>query len=234
MSVLNEKAMRRSLPNVFRHIPVVHGLGAVYRRARTHAIERFLRIDTVTLPPQEHDRSEFPTDCFRYDTIDYRLLRRVINRLELRPYDVAYELGCGLGRIVCVLARQRIHRSIGIELSPALARRAEQNIASLRGRRAEAEIRIQDAAEANYDDGTVFVLFNPFGERILAAVLEQIHDSLLRSPRSIRMAYILPRRDFLMEQADWLRSTGSLNSAWFGINVSFWTNTPDTALRLAA
>jgi len=221
MAAMNKNTVDRSLPNVLRRVPVVHGLGAMYRRARTSAIERFLRINTVTLPPQEHDRSEFPTDCFLYDTIDYRLISQVLDRLQLRPYDVAYELGCGLGRIVCVLARQRIHRSIGIELSPALARRAEQNITTLRGRRAEAEIRVQDAAEANYDDGTVFVLFNPFGGRILGAVLERIHDSLQRSPRSMRIAYINPRRDFLMEQAAWLRGTGSLDSAWFGISVSF-------------
>jgi SAM-dependent methyltransferase len=196
---------------------------------RNALTDRCLGIDTLTIPPQESDRSAFPSDCFRYDTVDYQLLKRVISRLSLGKDDVVYELGCGLGRIVCVAARRRIRKCVGVELSPALAARARQNARALRHRRAEVDIIVQDAAAADYDDGTVFILFNPFGERILAAVLDRIRESIDREPRPIRIAYILPRRDFLMEQADWLRCTGRMHSEWFGMDVSFWRSTDAVA-----
>jgi predicted RNA methylase len=213
-----------TLPGLLRRIPIVHRIGGSIRRLRNVLIDRHLRIDTVALPPQEFDRSAFPNDCFRYDTIDYRLLNQVIDRLSPARDDVVYELGCGLGRIVCVVARRSVQKCVGVELSPALAARARENVRRLRGRRADAEILVQDAAVTDYDDGTVFILFNPFGERVLAAVLQRIRKSLERNPRTIRIAYILPRRDFLMQQADWLRCTERMHSEWFGVDVSFWAS----------
>jgi cyclopropane fatty-acyl-phospholipid synthase-like methyltransferase len=214
-----------TFPGLLRRISIIHRIGGSIRRLRNVLIDHYLRIDTMTLPSQELDRSAFPDDCFRYDTIDYRLLNQVIDRLSLGQDDVVYELGCGLGRIVCVVARQSVQKCVGVELSSALAARAGENVRRLRGRRADAEILVQDAAVTDYDDGTVFILFNPFGERVLAAVLQRIRASLERNPRIIRMAYILPRRDFLMEQAGWLRCTERMHSEWFGMDVSFWAST---------
>jgi precorrin-6B methylase 2 len=224
----------KSIPDIIRCVPLAKRLGARLRRLRTFCLERSYRIDTTTLPVDERDRSAFPQDCFRYDTIDYGLVRLVLDRLQLGADDVAYEIGCGLGRIVCMLARRPIRKCVGIEISPALAEGARRNIQSLRGRRCETEIRLQDAAEADYSDGTVFLLFNPFGERILTAVLERIHQSLQANPRPIRIAYIIPRRDRLLEAAPWLRCTGRCEYDWYGIEVSYWANTPETSLRLAA
>jgi precorrin-6B methylase 2 len=85
--------------------------------------------------------------------------------VRIADHDVVMDIGCGMGRVLCVFARRRLKKCIGIEFSGELAGIAERNARALRGRRAPIEIRIGDAAEADYTEGTIFWIYNPFGER---------------------------------------------------------------------
>jgi hypothetical protein len=195
------------------------------RRLRTLLIERYLNIrtegpegDAVWLPSRY-------SDAVDYMPIDYALLREQIKPLELTRDDVAVDIGCGMGRTLCVLARRNVRKCIGIELDPVLAECACANARRLRGRKAPIEVRVGDAAMADYSEGTVFWLYNPFGARTLQAVLERIHRTLEGAPRTIRIAYVYPVHEEVLASCGWLACTGRKQTALFLNNeVSYWSN----------
>jgi len=55
-------------------------------------------------------------------------------------------------------------------------------------------IEIVNAEVYNFDpkEGTVFFMFNPFGLKTMAKVLENIRQALISHPRKIRIAYYGP------------------------------------------
>lgn len=116
-------------------------------------------------------------DGARYEPMPYWLLGRVVRRLVPTPDDVVFDIGCGRGRVVAVFARYPVRRVVGVELDPELARAAADNARRVRGRRAPVEIRCCDARGACYDDGTIFVMCNPFGRETLGHVLGRMQRS---------------------------------------------------------
>jgi len=61
------------------------------------------------------------TDQKHYESLDYVYLNGILNRLGLMPHDVFYDIGCGAGRVLCLAARRRVRRVVGIECVPELA-----------------------------------------------------------------------------------------------------------------
>lgn len=173
------------------------------RRARSRALDRWLGIDSITLPPFERRPGTFP-DSVHYEPPDYILLWHALRRVHLAPSDVFFEIGCGLGRVVCDVARRRVARVVGIELCAELARVAELNASTVHRRRAAVEIRTCDAAEAEYDGGSVFFMFNPFGAATMSAVMDRIWESLERSPRQIQIVYMNPLHSEVLHKQQWL------------------------------
>ncbi len=128
-----------------------------------------------------------------YSTISYHFIERILDRLELRSSDVTVDLGSGKGRFVCAAARRRIATAIGVELSSELCAIARENARNVRGRAAPIEIVEVEAQRFDYDRGNVYYLFDPFGPETIAAVLSRLADSIARSPRAVRLAYVNPR-----------------------------------------
>ena len=110
-----------------------------------------------------------------------------------------------LGRVVLVAARKPIRAAIGVEFNERLARQAAENAQTLRGRRAPVSIRHEDATEADYDDCTVFWLYNPFGPTTMVRVLDRIRASHEARPRRVRVIYALPKQADLFDAQSWLR-----------------------------
>jgi SAM-dependent methyltransferase len=157
-----------------------------------------------------------------YEPTDYLLLKKCIRRLNLLPCDVVFDVGCGMGRVLCFVARMNVAKCIGIELSPELASVAVKNAQRLRGKRCPIEVRVADAATADYSEGTVFWLFNPFGPSVIEAMLQQIKSSLARSPREIRIAYLAPFHNEVMKKQNWLACFGC-ESVWYkNTEVTYW------------
>ncbi|MFG0259649.1 MAG: class I SAM-dependent methyltransferase [Phycisphaerales bacterium JB041] len=173
------------------------------RRVRSRTLDTLLGIDSITIPPFERRPGTFP-DSVHYEPPDYVLLRHALRRVRLAPSDVFFEIGCGLGRVVCEVARQRVERVIGIELCAELARVAERNAVTVRRRQAAIEIRVGDAAEADYDGGTVYFMFNPFGAATMSAVMDRIRESVERSPRHVRVVYMNPLHSDVLRRQPWL------------------------------
>jgi cyclopropane fatty-acyl-phospholipid synthase-like methyltransferase len=200
----------------------VRRLKSLARRLIDGCAERYLNIRTSGCRGDRSVGQGYFGDGRHYEPLDYPLLVRCLKALDLNAEDTVFEIGCGMGRVVCLLARRRVRRCVGIELSEELAERARANVASVRGRRSPVEILAADAAFADYSDGTAFYLFNSFGPRTLAAVLERIRSTLDRDPRRVRFVYVNPFHDDVFEAAGWLRYAGAVRSRWFKTHASCW------------
>src|SRR5262245_33163401 len=158
-------AIIRQLTQTLRGQPLLYRGVIAARRMHAHLVDRALNIDTV--PSRENaDPEAAPSpidtryhDPVSYDVMDYPLLRRFLRPLEMHADDVVFDLGCGMGRMLCVASRMGVHRCVGVEASPMLVERAKVNARTLRAPKAPIEIRQADAATADYSRGTVYCLF---------------------------------------------------------------------------
>lgn len=203
---------------------VLHG-----RNVRAGAMDRWLNIHTVAHEVHPRAGLEHAVDAYPYEPIHYPLAMRFLRMLNVGADDVVYDLGCGLGRFVCLAARTGARRSVGVEISDVFANGARRNALSLRGRGpgCDVEIILDDAASVEYDDGTVFLLFNPFGEQTMRAVLHKIERSLIHNPRNIRIGYGNPMHEELLEECTWLERYDEYRSMWYERPSSFWRLSPD-------
>jgi SAM-dependent methyltransferase len=220
-----------AVANLLRNIPGLPNMVHIARRLRENIIDRRLNIRTarpLDRRPSIGLSSSFG-DALEYQVVDYQLLRRYMEPLRIGPDDVLIDIGCGMGRVLCVFARTRLRKCIGIEISEELASIAKRNARSLHGCRTPIEIRVGDAAEADYSVGTIFWIYNPFGERTMYTVLSGLGESLSVSPRRIQIVYVNPVCEAVFRQFSWLICTGVRNFPFYhsgaeGAKVSYWTN----------
>lgn len=180
----------------------------VYFRARgllAKLLDCYYRIQTESSEPFR--LAGLCKDGVRYQPTPYWLIRKIIKRIDLCEDDVVFDLGCGKGRVVAVFSRQKVHQVIGIEIDEGLAQVAARNANRVRGRRSPIRILCENAADANYEKGTVFFLFNPFGIETLEIVLSRIESSVVADPRSVRIVYYNPRHVELFRSTPWLDFT---------------------------
>jgi SAM-dependent methyltransferase len=202
---------------------------AVVRSGEVWLVDQWLGVDTQSLLTPEHLREDHISvngDGYWYEAIAYSSLWQYIRWLRPSHSDVVYEIGCGMGRAMCLFVRYPIRGCVGIELRSDLAEKARQNLQGLRGRVAPFEIRNEDASEADYRDGTIYFLFNPFGRATLEAVLVQIRRSILAQPRKIRVLYVNPVYEDVLARCGWLKFECSRRMIGYRSGASYWCHTP--------
>lgn len=171
----------------------------------------------------DHSVTSINVDSSGYESPDYANLRKIISFLNPQPHDVVFDLGSGMGRVLCLFAKRRVKRCVGIELFPSLCEVAEANAERLKGRMCPIEIRQGDVAQADFTEGTIFFLFNPFGADTLRCVIERINDSKRQSPREITFVYYKDLHAGVFESFSSLKKHHEMKT-FSGINVSFWRN----------
>jgi SAM-dependent methyltransferase len=139
-----------------------------------------------------------------YGTLSYRGLFQIFDWLALNRSDVVIDLGCGKGRVLCCASLYDVEQVIGVEDTSELCDVARNNLQRIRGRRASAMVIHGKAEDFDYVRGTVFYLYNPFGPNTLKTVVSQIGEGLRQNPRSIRVVYVNPRHDAVLEATAWL------------------------------
>lgn len=169
---------------------VITSLGKKWKRG----IDGLLGVNTIDQPQTGESllTSSRHGDQHAYSSPDYIDLWRIASRLGLRRSDVVFDLGCGLGRFVCVCALYRVRRVVAIEIDPGLAAACRENAARLARRASPVEVRVEDAAETSVAGGTVFFLFNPFGVLTLKSVLSNIAAARPMNGASRRLLYLNP------------------------------------------
>jgi hypothetical protein len=173
-----------------------------------------------------HPEESAHGDNVYYEPLNYLYVRRMLRLLELRNDDVLYDIGCGKGRILCVAARSRLKKVVGVELFEELCAEARANARRLRGRNTAIEVICGDATTIDYDDGTVFVLYNPFGEATMASVIAKLRDSVRRKPRNLRIGYYMPVCEHILAAEPWLEKYDSFET--MSCSASLWrSRAPD-------
>jgi SAM-dependent methyltransferase len=108
---------------------------------------------------------------------DYDHLQQLFAEVQIGPDDVLVDVGCGKGRAInWFLSRYPNNKVYGIELDAEVCARTR---ARLR-RFSNVNILCGDAIELLPSDGTVFYLYNPFGESVMRKFISKV----LEPPRT--------------------------------------------------
>ena len=143
-------------------------------------------------------------DAHMYAPARYRTIASLLAMTPMGSEDVFYDIGVGMGRVACVAAQLPVKKVVGVEYSADLCTIARRNIQNLRGRISPVDIIEADAGALEYLDGTVFWLFNPFGDVTMARFLGQVQQSLRTHPRRIRIILLNAQTAHVFEACDWL------------------------------
>lgn len=168
--------------------------------------EKRLGIDTLGFIEPEEKQSFFK-DELAYEAVPYIIIRKTFQYLRPGRGDVIIDVGCGKGRIICFAAfERRIKRVIGIELYRNLYEMAVDNINNLKVKKTKIDIFHADAIDfVDIDDVTIFIIFNPFWEKTLTKVINNIEKSIKFKPRTIYVAYFpTPNLARLFNETSWL------------------------------
>jgi predicted RNA methylase len=179
--------------------------------------------------PMEPWKGEFSPyaknrDNFRYQTIGYWHARRLLRVVKPGSKDTVFDIGCGMGRILCLAAQEPVRKCVGIELQEPLCQVARRNAARLRKRKAPIEIVWGDAARVDLSEGTIYLLFNPFGPETLRDTFENIRGSLAQKPRAIKVVYYHSKYRSAVEPLDWLVKVREFERFGGQHPVTIWEN----------
>lgn len=133
---------------------------------------------------------------------------RMLMEVPVAADDVVVDLGAGLGKVVLLTRLLTGATARGIEIQPALVRRAREAATRCR---AEVCFLEGDVRAADLEDGTVFFLYVPFTGPVLAEVLGR-----LRAVASRRAIVVCSLALDLEREAPWL-DRRSLDSFWLAI-----------------
>jgi SAM-dependent methyltransferase len=134
---------------------------------------------------------EFAT---HYEPSPVREALALLDASPLPPETTTFvDVGAGMGRVVLLAARRPFRAVVGVELSPALAEVARENLAAAHDPlRIARDVRIRRADVARYAfprGDLVLYLFNPFRAPVLLALLARLQ----RGPqREVVLLYHTP------------------------------------------
>lgn len=189
--------------------------------ARTEDWLRGIKTEALIVPNGSTPRG----DAHLYVPVTYGQARKVLRALDVTANDVVMDVGCGLGRVVALAVRSPAMRVIGIEFDPAIADAARQNMSRMTGGNSSTAIITADAADSDFSEVTVILMFNPFGPSTMHAMLQHLGASIKNDPRHVRIAYINPTAESVLSDCEWLTKTTVSRSARFRYSVSFWEST---------
>jgi len=162
-------------------------------------------------------------DAVFYSALRYARYRHIEQLLELTSEDVVYDVGCGKGRLLCLIAQRPVKKVIGIELDEELSNIATRNAARLNGKLSPIKIVCADACDASLDDGTLYIFYNPFGPETMKHVLGRIRNTHIENPRDIRIMYFNPEHEGVFSDSGWLiKSYEHFSSGWR--DMSLWSS----------
>jgi hypothetical protein len=155
----------------------------------------------LQLEPYPHYMPASNPDMIPYQPTPARAVLELMDKVNLRPADVVYDLGSGMGRVVIAAHLISGARAKGVEFNPDLHRYASgcaQNLGLTR-----VEFINADAQTIDYSDGTVFFMYAPFTGALMQAVLDRLRQTAQQHP--IRICALGPCTSMIVDQK-WLSS----------------------------
>ncbi|MCG2711601.1 MAG: class I SAM-dependent methyltransferase [Candidatus Omnitrophica bacterium] len=155
---------------------------------------------------------EYAGEKYFYDDYytPYAVMRNIMEKIELQPEDVLYDLGSGYGRILFyALFVTKVGRCKGIELIPGRVKAAlkAKDVLGLK----DVDFVQGNVCEENFEDGTVFFMYNPFGRQTTKVVVNKLRNIAKRKKIKV-ISWGREITDFLNKQKDWLSAEQSIKS----------------------
>lgn len=201
--------------------------GQTLKKSLTIFIDGILNVNTRTTHKTDFKKlnklAEF-NDARWYDTVHYFHLYSFMKAIDISENDVFADIGCGLGRVLCVASLFKFKKVIGIDLDKELCDQALRNANQMRFKKAPMEIIAGDALELDLDEITVFYFYSPFGEQTMDTFLENVKESLDRNPRKIQMIYLNPTYIKVFKSKKWLSLKEERKTRFTGNKVTYWNN----------
>lgn len=202
-------------------------LGRILRRYEIAIGDRVLNIDTVSQLETRDNACNRKPDFHWYEALSYYVIIRHLRMCNLSVNDVVYDVGCGAGRILAILARKKVHRVIGVEIVSSLAEQSRANLSRMRGSRSTWEVLCEDACNVDYSEATVCVLFNPFGTTAMSRFLDRVRMTAQaggRASSGVKVLYLNPVHDQVLRDAGWIPCR--VNRRLLGVRTaaSLWTS----------
>jgi predicted RNA methylase len=214
-------AVARTVPGLR---PLVRTIRVGWIQGSSETLDRCYGIRTTVLSGSHSPQF---VDDNGYEPAKYPAIRTCLRAAQLSNRDVFFDIGCGMGRVLCMAARHPTRKCVGIEYLPSLALIARRNVTRLHGRRSPAEVWVGDASAFTYAEGTVFFLYNPFGETTMRRFIECLRQSLMTRPRRIRIIYMAPHQGHVLNDCGWLARRFALDVQYHvGVKTKaeFWEN----------
>jgi len=143
---------------------------------------------------QPGDPVDFPTTS--YVPAQPSIIRTALAAIPEPQHCHFLDLGCGKGRPLLIATEFAFPTITGVELFPALANIARQNSAVFSRKypnRTRINIITGDAlAHPLPTENLVIFLYNPFGQELIAQLLDNVEASLCASPRDLYIVYYNP------------------------------------------
>jgi len=173
-----------------------------------HPFDQMHGVDTSGLVPAKHLVTGHANDehVTAYYGVAPSILRTLIERWRetLPPHPIEQytfiDIGCGKGRGLMVASQFHFCQVVGVELNPALAAIAMQNVArwtsahaadSTAHALAPIEVAEQDALDYDLPDTpTLLFLFHPFEAPVLKQLLRRIETYFSKRPCSLDLLYV--------------------------------------------
>jgi len=141
------------------------------------------------------------------------------------------DLGCGKGRVLAVASEYPFRVIAGVELSPTLARVAEDNAATVAARhpgRTPITVRIGDATVVPLPDGPLVVfMYNPFGAEVMGRLVARLEAE---AGRELYVVYVNPVHGALLDGSAALRRHHAATVPWVAEEIGFGPGADDTVV----
>lgn len=219
---------------------IVHKMTAGLRSENTYEFwyqlyrrfdERFDVDTTDEVPIEMLDvDDELKPEIVEYMPTSPVVFAATVECIPFQPAEFAFvDFGCGKGRALFLADLLGFQRIVGVELSPALAEQALENIQRFQARTettSEIQVVQHNATDFEIPDGPcVLYFFNPFGAVLLRQVLKQIETSLTQHPRRMIAIYNNAQHPECFEQSPVFRECfASGDRSWLA-----YETTPHTA-----
>lgn len=122
-----------------------------------------------------------------------RWLCDALRKLPITPDDAVIDIGCGKGAGMRVLLEFPFKKVDGVEIAEQIAAVARRNFQILKIPPERCHIYTSDAgAFKDLDSYTYIYFYNPFPPVVMAQCVQNISESLKRSPRKLTIVYNHP------------------------------------------
>lgn len=139
-----------------------------------------------------------------YQATFYDDLITIFNQVDMEPDDRLVDFGCGLGRVLFYVNSRHYCKVTGIENNKKIYDRLLINAAGYQSRFLEQESRMSfycqraDEYEIKPEEN-FFYFFNPFSGVVFGRVIDNILESVRRTPRDVRLIIYYPTYEILKE-----------------------------------